>query len=181
MVRELEKVSLKLAKSDCCVLFNGICLSENILPNYTNINLHDDAAKREPFTLKYRRHLVQRELDVAKERRTKLEQELNERTVSLRDTMDENIFEEISSTINSNVQKLVTDTKLKMLKKLRTLYKNPIVLPDDSGDSFVNLSDYIPTANEKALLNLGLNCHIQNPVDKYKKKVELEILSGQEH
>ena len=36
-VRELEKVSLKLAKSDCSVLFNGVCLSENILPIYTNI------------------------------------------------------------------------------------------------------------------------------------------------
>ena len=34
--RELEKVSLKLAKSECSVLFNGVCLSENILPNYTN-------------------------------------------------------------------------------------------------------------------------------------------------
>ena len=36
-IRELEKVSLKLAKSECNVLFNGTCLSENILPNYTNI------------------------------------------------------------------------------------------------------------------------------------------------
>ena len=66
-VRELEKVSLKLAKSECSLLFNSVCLSENILPNYTNINLHDDAAKREPFTLKYRRQLVQREHDLAKE------------------------------------------------------------------------------------------------------------------
>ena len=28
-VRELEKVSLKLAKSECSLLFNGVCLSEN--------------------------------------------------------------------------------------------------------------------------------------------------------
>ena len=39
-VRELEKVSLKLAKSECSVLFNGVCLSENILPNYTNIYIY---------------------------------------------------------------------------------------------------------------------------------------------
>ena len=32
-VREFEKVSLKLAKSECSLLFNGVCLSENILPN----------------------------------------------------------------------------------------------------------------------------------------------------
>ena len=178
-VRELEKVSIKLAKSDCSALFNGVCLSENLLPNYSNINLHDDAAKREPFTLKYRRQLVQRELDLAKEKRAQLEQELKERTVSLRNTMDVNLYDQVSSTINTNVQKLVTDTKLKMLRKLRILYKNPIVLPEDGGDAFVNLSEYTPTANEKALLNLGLNCHIQSPVDKYKKKVELEILYDQ--
>ena len=53
-VRELEKVSIKLAKSECSVLFNGICISEILLPNYSNINLHDDAAKREPITLKFR-------------------------------------------------------------------------------------------------------------------------------
>ena len=178
-VRELEKVSLKLAKSECSLLFNSVCLSENILPNYTNINLHDDAAKREPFTLKYRRQLVQREHDLAKEKRSTLEQELNERTVSLRNSMDKNIFEEVSSTISNNVEKLVVDTKLKMVRKLSTLYKNPIVLPEDRNDSFVNLSTYTPTANETALLNLGLNCHIQSPIDKYKRKVELEILYEQ--
>ena len=30
-VRELEKVSLKLAKSECSLLFNGVCLSENTI------------------------------------------------------------------------------------------------------------------------------------------------------
>ena len=43
-VRELEKVSIKLAKSDCSLLFNGVCLSENILPNYTNIYIYEYAA-----------------------------------------------------------------------------------------------------------------------------------------
>ena len=39
-VRELVKVSLKLPKSDCSVLFNRVCLSVNILAKYTNINRH---------------------------------------------------------------------------------------------------------------------------------------------
>ena len=39
-VRELEKVSLKLAKSECSVLFNGVCLSENILPKYIYIYIY---------------------------------------------------------------------------------------------------------------------------------------------
>ena len=39
-VGELEKFSLKLAKSECSVLFNGTCLSENLLPNYTKIYIY---------------------------------------------------------------------------------------------------------------------------------------------
>ena len=44
-VRELEKVSLKLAKTDCSLLFNGICLSENLLPNYSNIYIPGGSKK----------------------------------------------------------------------------------------------------------------------------------------
>ena len=36
VVRKLEKVSLKLVKSECRVLFNSVCVRENLLPNYTN-------------------------------------------------------------------------------------------------------------------------------------------------
>ena len=153
-VRELEKCSLKLAKSECSLLFNGVCLSENLLPNYSNINLHNDAAKREPFTLKYRRQLVQRELDETKKKRTLLENEVTTRTESLRNSMDKNDFDKISATIHSNVGKLVVETKLNMVKKLSVLYKNPIVLPEDGKDSFVNLSDYTLSTDEKTLLNL---------------------------
>jgi len=71
-IRDLEKVSMKLCKSECSVLFNSLCVKEKLLPNYSNINLHDEAAKREPFTLKYRQRLVQRELDNAKAKMSSL-------------------------------------------------------------------------------------------------------------
>ena len=35
-VRELERCAQKLAKSGCSLLFNGACLNENVLPNYSN-------------------------------------------------------------------------------------------------------------------------------------------------
>ena len=41
------------------------------------------------------------------------------------------------------------------------------------------MSDYTLSTDEETLLNLGLNCHIQSPVDKYRRKVELEILYEQ--
>ena len=54
-----------------------------------------------------------------------------------------------------------------------------MVLPEDGKDNFVSLSKYNLTVTEKTLLNFGLNCHIQSPCDKYKRKVELEILYEQ--
>ena len=37
-VRDLEKVSIRQCKSDCSLLFNSVCVKENLLPNYSNIN-----------------------------------------------------------------------------------------------------------------------------------------------
>ena len=175
-VRDLEKVSFRRCKSDCSLLFNSVCVKENLLPTYSNIRLHDEAARKEPFTLKYRLRLVQRELDNARTKKTTLDQDHSERIASLRRTMDSNVLEPILDTIQNNVDELEAETKLKMLRKLSKLYKAPVVLPDKEVDAFINLSNYTLTDSEKHLLNLGLNCHLQSQVDIYERKVELEIL-----
>ena len=36
-VRDLEKISTKIIKTKCSLLFNSTCLKNDILPNYTNI------------------------------------------------------------------------------------------------------------------------------------------------
>ena len=175
-VRDLEKVSLKLAKTKCSKVFNTTCLTENLLPMYSNIKLHDRAATNELFTLRYRRQLVQRELEKATSSISELERDVAERTTSIKETMDHEVLKPILETIKTNVDNENIETRLKMTRKLSKLYRAPIILPDNEQDAFINLSNYTLTENEKSLLNLGLNCHVQSPVDKYKKKVELEIL-----
>ena len=59
--------------------------------------------------------------------------------------------------------------------KLRNLYGSNIMLPENT-DSFVNLSKYTPTEDERQFLNLGLNCHIMTKFNLNDKKVEMEIL-----
>ena len=39
-VRDLEKVSFRRCKSDCSVIFNTVCVKENLLPNYSNIYIY---------------------------------------------------------------------------------------------------------------------------------------------
>ena len=178
-VRKLEKVSSKLCKSECRVLFNSLCVRENLLPNYSNIKLHNEATKREPITLKFRQQLVQRELENAEAEKSSLEKDHNERTASLRATMDKTVLDPILASIIINVTKLEVDTKLRMSRKLNKLYNATVVLPDNTKEAYINISDYTLTEHEQNLLNLGLNCHIQSPVDKYKRRVELEIFYEQ--
>ena len=39
-VRELKKVSVKLIKQKCSLLFNSTCLKEDILPTYSNMYIY---------------------------------------------------------------------------------------------------------------------------------------------
>ena len=39
-VRDLEKVSFRRCKSDCSLLFNSVCVKENLLPTYSNIYIY---------------------------------------------------------------------------------------------------------------------------------------------
>ena len=45
-VRDFEKVSRKIAKTRCSLLFNSTCLKENILPNYSDIYIYDGLSRR---------------------------------------------------------------------------------------------------------------------------------------
>ena len=96
-IRKLEKVFLKLQKTELTCAFNESCLRENILPKYTQLKLHDVAATEEEFTNDFRRKLVERQLE---ENKTKL-QELKEENLQQRrvvqnlvelDSVCENIF-----------------------------------------------------------------------------------------
>ena len=160
-------------------MFCSTCLKEDILPKYTNIRLHDRAARNERFTLKYRRCLVQRELENAKKKIEVLEKEVASEKALLANKLDEETLQPIIGVIRENVENLDIECKIKISRKLNRLYDQDLCLPDTTGNCYVNLSNYILSKSEEELLNLGLNCHIQSPVDKYKKKVELEILYEQ--
>ena len=64
-VRRLERCAFKIVRRKCSTVFNQLCLREGLLPTHTNIRLHDEAAQDEPFTLEFRRRLLQREIEHA--------------------------------------------------------------------------------------------------------------------
>ena len=72
---KIEKTRNKI--SGCItVTFNNTCLRENLLPRYTHLHLHDQAAKQERCTTTFRRNLVELQLQNKKEEVVLLRQEL---------------------------------------------------------------------------------------------------------
>ena len=184
--RLYESTSKKLINLKWSITFNTTCLKENILPNYSRIRHHDPAVASTTATIKYRRYLIEREIEGKIEKKEDLEKCKNQCESKI------NNYEcnAESKTNVINYLKIILQNsdrvaKTRIIKKLNGLYQGQKVVNEDKGksfcvkenvDSFINLSDYQLTNDEKQLLNLGLNCHLQPKYDKLHKKVELEVL-----
>ena len=174
--RKFEKCLLKLTKLRLNVVFNTACIQENILPKYTNISLHDEAAKDEVFTKEFRMKLVKRQLENGKQQL----QEIEEETKETRGKLDERIQDatvraRIIDQIERNAEMTHQKTQTTMLKKLQSIYGSTLLLPQQQ-QCYINLSNRELSSDEVEFLNMGLNCHVYSRFDTYKKKVELELL-----
>ena len=58
-IRQFEKINKKYADI-MTIMFNVICIHEEMLPKHTYFKLHDPAAHKYNSTLEYRRGLVKR-------------------------------------------------------------------------------------------------------------------------
>ena len=83
LVRRFERCSFKSIRAKCGQTFNSMCIREGLLPKYSNIKLHDASADNEPFTLEFRRSLIQRELTNASQKIHELEEEKAQILVTL--------------------------------------------------------------------------------------------------
>ena len=60
--RKIEKMKMKIIKLKSHRSFNETCVINKLLPTYTNVRLHDDAARQETFVLDFRLKLVERQI-----------------------------------------------------------------------------------------------------------------------
>ena len=134
-------------------MYNETCIQENILPKYTNINLHDEAARDEEFTKDYRMKLVKRQLENGKRKLTEIEEETKETRRKLEEgVQDLTLRKRIIDQIEQNSERIHQKTQATMMKKLQSIYGSSL--------RYINLSDRELSADEKEFLNLGLNCYI---------------------
>ena len=64
IVRRIEQNQKKITNAHYAVVFDKKCLEEGLLPNFTNIRLHDPAVRNRPFTLDFRRRLIEEQVKV---------------------------------------------------------------------------------------------------------------------
>ena len=81
---KIQKLNRKLSKAKTAVLFNDICLKENILPKYSDVKLHDHRAKKQPFTETFRRNLVEHQLNQKQTQVSELQQKVDALNKKLR-------------------------------------------------------------------------------------------------
>ena len=63
VIREFERIQKKICRHKMSIMFNYICINEEMLPKYTYFKLHDPAANKYNSTLEYRRDLVKRKIN----------------------------------------------------------------------------------------------------------------------
>ena len=156
------------------------------MPNYSRIRHHDPAVAATTETIKYRRYLIEREI----ESKIKEKGELEDRKSQYECTIDNfKCNKDIKDNVNRYLQSILQNSdrvaKTRIIKKLNALYHGQTVVDEEKSksfvvkenvDCFINLSDHQLTDDEIQFLNLGLNCHIQPKYNKLHKKVELEVL-----
>ena len=73
LIRKYENINKKLINLKWSIEFNSTCIKENILPNYSRIRHHDPAVATTATTMKYRRYLINREVDNKEKQKIELE------------------------------------------------------------------------------------------------------------
>ena len=174
---KLQKLNRKLSKAKNGILFNDICLQENILPNYTNIKLHDQRAKKQLFTEEFQTNLVKHQLKTKQELVEKLQKKINTLYEEFNSSqIESNAKNSLLKYLEEKAENFEHADKIKVTKKLSKLYGGNLKIPSGNKQGYINLSSVELTESQHKLLNLGLNCHFQSKRNIVDKQTELELL-----
>ena len=65
-IRQFKRINKKYVDKKMSIMFNEICINEEMLPKYTCFKLHDPAAHKYNSTLECRHDLVKRQITLCK-------------------------------------------------------------------------------------------------------------------
>ena len=123
VVRKIENTSRKIINAKASVVFNELCINNNLLPKFTNIRLSSEAVQRRPFTLDFRRNLVLNEIDQKRGDIVRLqEQEGRERIEYRYLPIHEDVRGRIDEALSQELLHHKTVVQNRIQKKLCNLY-----------------------------------------------------------
>ena len=174
VVRQIEKTLYKINSAKSALIFNYTCIKEGLLPGYTRLRLHDPDAAADNHTITFRRRLLERQHkekeDEVKDAKQKLT-DLHQQWQDLQDGDRADIHRALDRLQEADYKK----KELTILRKLNRLNGGKLRLPQQR-QSYINLTEYTPTQDEEALLQLGLNCHYAHKPSDRTKRLEIEVL-----
>ena len=174
--RILEKLILKKVKLICHLEFNKTCLINKLLPTYTNLNLHDGAAKEEEFVLDFRKNLIERQSEEQENEITIVENQIAEAHVSLEETVQSPIKRQaLMIFLERTKHATEKETKEKQHRKLCQLYGGNIFVKQ-TKDSIVNLSARTISKDLQEIFTMGFNFHLKSKYDILNRKAQIEKL-----
>ena len=176
LVRKIENISKKINNCDIAVVFNTMCIKENLLPKYTNIRLHDRAVQQKTFTNDFRKKLVEEQSQLKKTQAKALRAVLAETILLYEEfTVDHDLKQRTLTALNSIAASHLQVGQTRIMKKLSRLYDGPLAIPKPQ-DSFINLSSVVLTDAQVEFLNLGINCHLTPKFSLVNKKTHIALL-----
>jgi len=173
--RKVEKLTKKCVNQNGAILYNRTCLNHGLYPKHVNIKIRERAVTNNTNINDIKNkellniiNLKTMELNETQNLILTLKNELKE-------IIDENHFKQFEERIKEIKFNNTKNLELKHIKKLNKLF-NDAKFPTANTNKFINLSKHQLTKEEREVLNMGLNCHIQRRIDPIKKKMEIEIL-----
>ena len=176
LIRDIENVHKKICNAQCAITFNNVCLRENILPGYTNIRLHDESARNDENTRRFRRELVERQIAEKIDLKKRLSSQLHALTTAWNLTsISEALRNEINHSLNALINQHRRGIEANNLRKLSNLYGGNLKIPKPIK-GYINLANIELTPDQEDLLNKGLNCHFMSKPKPHRKRIEMEVL-----
>ena len=157
-------------------MFHQNCISNSLLPKFTDIREHNPAIREHKITIDFRKKLVEEQLKERQDRVVDLEAQLKVLQGKLIEgSLDKDVLEKIYRALSEEYNYFDDVVRERIGKKLSRLYGGPINLKCE-GDPFINFSSRALSDDEKDFLNLGVNCHLSGKTEFCQKKTELELL-----
>ena len=150
LYRNYEALRKKQIQNEWSNRFTEICLQEDMLPNFTRIRHHDPAVEGTRTTHKYKKYLLEREIEKKKQNELELKRKEEQCLTDINSFQCDHV---LKANVNRELEKILensyTVAKTRTLKKLNSLYLNGEPSTNSRGifvkvakNSFVNLSNY---------------------------------------